>query len=340
MKKKVAAYSQTKAWDQATHDKAKLAQLLQSTFSSQVIPAPCQFAGLFRANFPKMKNPILVASTDGIGSKLTLAIQPEHHSQIAVDLVNHCVNDILTMGAQPLFFLDYISFKKWDSKIFKALMQGFKKACLATHCALLGGETAQLPDFFSDVKYDLAGTLIGVVEEKERIHGRKIKPGDVLIGLPSNGLHTNGYTLARKILFRDLKFKLTDRLPDSGETFGYLLRKSHRCYLSDIMTLKKKIKIKGLAHITGGGLIENVSRILPPKTSALINKSSWRPSPLFHFLKQTGKLSEAEAYRTFNMGIGFVIVIAAKDVTKTLTLIKRARAIGKIIKGQNRVSLV
>lgn len=327
--------------NQASKDKTKLLTLLQSTFSSQVISSPNHFAGLFRANFSKMKRPVLVASMDGIGSKLMLATQSKHHSQIAADLVYHCVNDILTTGAQPLFFLDYISFKKWDGKIFKALIQGFKKACLETGCSLIGGETAQLPDFFSNAKYDLAGTLIGVVEEKEKVDGGKIKPGDCIIGFFSNGLHTNGYTLARKILFQHLKFKPIDHPKGFSQNLQSLLLKSHCCYLKEIQALQKKVKIKGMAHITGGGLIDNISRILPPKTNALINKSSWKPSPLFHLLKQAGKLAEAEAYRVFNMGIGFVVIVKKTDVPNTLKL-TQGIVIGKIVKplkGSKRVIL-
>ncbi|MBX7158491.1 MAG: phosphoribosylformylglycinamidine cyclo-ligase [Verrucomicrobiae bacterium] len=314
MKKNGGAYARAGVnLEQASRDKAKAFTTVH------------QFAGFFRANFPKIKNPILVASTDGIGSKLMLASQPNHHSQIAADLVYHCVNDILTCGAQPLFFLDHISFKKWDSKIFHALIHGFKKACSETGCSLIGGETAELPEFFSkekNVKYDLSGTIIGVVDEKERIDGKKIKPGDAIIGLPSNGLHTNGYTLARKILLHDLRLKLTDRLPGSRETLGALLRKPHRCYLKEIQMLQKKVLIKGMAHITGGGLIDNLNRILPHKTKALINKSSWQPSPLFRFLKQSGKLSEPEAYGVFNMGIGFVLIVDSQVTDKILKSIK------------------
>lgn len=331
MKKRSSLYTQAGVnLDQAARDKAKLPNLLKSTFSSQVIAAPNQFNGLFRAHFPKIKNPVLVASTDGVGSKLMLATQPKHHSQIAADLVYHCVNDILTTGAQPLFFLDSISFKKWDSKIFQALMLGFQKACLETGCSLIGGETAQLPEFFSDVKYDLMGTIVGVVEEKERVDGKNIKAGDIIIGLPSNGLHTNGYTLARKILLQNLKLKLTDRFPGSRETFGSLLRQSHRCYLSEIATLRKKIKIKGMAHITGGGLWENIARILPKQVKAQIKNKAWSIPPLFTFLQKKGKLSHQESNRVFNMGIGFVVIVRAQDVVKTLKL-TQGYILGKIV---------
>jgi phosphoribosylformylglycinamidine cyclo-ligase len=322
MKKKSGVYARAGVnLEQARRDKTK-------TFATSH-----QFAGLFRAHFPKMKNPILVASTDGVGSKLMLASQPQHHSLIAADLVYHCVNDILTCGAQPLFFLDYISFKKWDSKIFHALIRGFKKACFETGCSLIGGETAQLPEFFSEnknVKYDLSGTIVGVVDEKECIGGKKIQAGDAIIGLPSNGLHTNGYTLARKILFQDLKMKLTDRIPGSREILGALLRKPHRCYLKEIQTLQKKIQIKGMAHITGGGLIENLARILPSGFKAQINKNSWPIPPLFSFLQKKGKLTEKESFRVFNMGIGFAIIVNPSEMIQTLSLIK-GFYLGKIL---------
>ena len=311
--------------NQAARDKVKM------------ITNPHQFAGLFPGKFSGMKNPVLVASMDGVGSKIMLATQPKHHAQLAADLVYHCVNDILTAGAKPLFFLDYISFKKWDSQIFKALISGFKKACLETGCALIGGETAQLPEFFSEeAKYDLAGTIVGVVDDKKRVDGKNIQPGDVIIGLPSNGLHTNGYTLARKILFQNLKLKPTDRPAGFSQNLQTTLLKSHRCYLKEIQMLQKKIPIKGMVHITGGGIIDNITRLLPFETNALINKSFWNPPPLFHFLKQAGKLSETEAYRVFNMGIGFIVIISPKNAPKMLKL-THGYCLGKLIKGEGKV---
>jgi len=297
------------------------------------------FGGLFRASFKGMKKPVLVASVDGVGTKLKIAFAMGKHDTVGMDLVNHCVNDILTLGAEPLFFLDYIGTGKLEPTVFNQIMKGFATACQKSNCALIGGETAQMPGFYGAGEYDLAGTIVGVVDENKIVDGRNIRIGDAIIGLPSNGLHTNGYSLARKIVFETMKLKPSSRVKGVAGTIGEALLKPHMSYLAPVQALMKKVKVKGMAHITGGGLLDNFPRVLPKTADAVIRKGSWKMPPLFACLQQAANLPDDEAYQVFNMGIGYAIVVAPSDVKQAISITKGTQ-IGEIRKGRGRVKLV
>ena len=258
------------------------------------------FGGLFKLDTSKYKNPVLVSSTDGVGSKLKLSFEYDCHYGVAQDLVNHCVNDIIVTGAEPLFFLDYIGMNKLDENVFNQLIEGFSDACAVNNCALIGGETAQLPDLYKEHEYDLSGTIVGVVEQDKIIDGSTVVEGDVIIGLYSNGLHTNGYTLARKALGQELVDEYSNDLTDT-----------HVSYYKPFDLCRNYIK--AAAHITGGGLIDNIPRTLPPQYKAVINKSSWNKHRIFKHIQNAGNISEEEMYKVFNMGIGMTFIVSKDD---------------------------
>ena len=258
-----------------------------------------------------MHDPVLVASMDGVGTKLKVAFALDKRDAVGADLVNHCVNDIAVLGARPLFFLDYIGCEKVEPRVFQQLLRGFSRACLAAGCALLGGETAQMPGMYRKGEYDLAGCIVGVVERNEIINGKKIRPGDVILGLASNGLHTNGYSLARKILFEKMRLKPGSRLPGSATSVGGELLRVHKNYQPLLAKIPSAV-IKGLAHITGGGLIDNLPRILPLTCDAVIETKRWRVPHIFQILEQNGNIDPHEMYQVFNMGIGMVAMSGAK----------------------------
>src|SRR5436305_7316031 len=269
--------------------KGQIQSLVKQTHGPQVLSKIGGFGGLFRANFPGMREPVLVASIDGVGPKLKIAFALGRHDTLGADLVNHCVNDIAVLGARPLFFLDYIGCDKLEPKVFRQLLRGLSRACRLADCALLGGETAQMAGMYRKGEYDLAGCIVGVVDRAEIIDGRKIKPGEVILGLASDGLHTNGYSLARKILFEKMRLTINSRLPGSRITVGKQLLRVHKNY----QPLLKKVPIgmiKGLAHITGGGLIDNLPRILPSNCDAMIEAKSWRAPRIFQILQQNGNV--------------------------------------------------
>ncbi len=318
--------------------KSGLGKLLASTRRPEVLGSVGGFGGLFRASFPKMKKPVLVASADGVGTKLKLAFLTGKHETIGADLVNHCVNDILTLGAEPLFFLDYIGTGKLEPAVFRQIIAGLARACRQNGCALLGGETAQMPGFYAAGEYDLAGTIVGIVEEKGMLDGSRIKAGDRIIGLPSTGLHTNGYSLARHILFEQMGLKVSSTLPGMKTTVGAELLKVHKSYLPIIRKLRTQITIKGMAHITGGGLLDNLPRVLPPSLDAVIDARSWTVPPLFRLLCQEGRVDREEAYQVFNMGIGMAVCVAANDAAATARLCG-GKIIGTIAKGTGKVRI-
>src|SRR5205809_3664306 len=273
--------------------KRGIQSLVRQTHGPQVLGGIGGFGGLFRANFPAMRDPVLVASIDGVGTKLKIAFALNKHDTVGADLVNHCVNDIAVLGAQPLFFLDYIGCEKLEPRVFDQLLRGFSRACREAGCALIGGETAQMPGMYRKGEYDLAGCIVGVVDRAKIIDGRKIKPGDVILGLASDGLHTNGYSLAREILFEKMRLTIDSRLPGSRITVGKQLLRVHKNY----QPLLEKIPIgmiKGLAHITGGGLIDNLPRILPSNCDAMIEAKSWRAPRIFQILQQNGNVDAQE----------------------------------------------
>ena len=293
------------------------------------------FGGLFRS---PGRGQVLVASTDGVGTKLKVAHMAGRHDTVGQCLVNHCVNDILTQGATPLFFLDYIGTAHLAAPVFASVVKGMCKACRENGCALLGGETAEMPGLYPQGEYDLVGTIVGVVDEKRIVTGAKIRPGDVLIGLPSTGLQTNGYSLARKIAFEQEKMSLKDLVPGAKRTFEDVLLAVHGSFLKPVLAVRESgARIHGMAHITGGGLVDNVPRMLPKTTDAVFDRASWKVPPIFTWLQEKGGVDPMEMFRVFNMGIGYVIAVPRKDAAKALNALERAKAspivVGAIEKG-------
>jgi phosphoribosylformylglycinamidine cyclo-ligase len=317
--------------------KRGIQSLVRQTHGPQVLGKIGGFGGLFRANFPGMRQPVLVASIDSVGTKVKVAFALNKHDTIGADLVNHCVNDIAVLGARPLFFLDYIGCGKLEPHVFQQLLRGLSRACRSSCCALLGGETAQMPGIYRKGEYDLAGCIIGVVDRGNIIDSREIRPGDVLLGLESNGLHTNGYSLAREILFSKMRLKVGSRLPGSAITVGQELLRVHRNYQPLLSKIPSGM-IKGLAHITGGGLIDNLPRTLPGNCDAVIETKSWRVPRVFHVLEENGNIDLQEMYQVFNMGIGMVAVVSERDARRAMLMLK-AKRIGQIARGNGRVRL-
>jgi len=318
--------------------KAGLPALLKSADRPEVLGKVGGFGGLFSAKFPKMRDPVLVASIDGVGTKLKVAVLMNRHDTIGEDLVNHCVNDIAVLGAEPLFFLDYMAAERLEPHRFRELISGMIRGCKKAGCALIGGETAQMPGIYHGSDYDLVGTIVGVVDRAKIIDGKSIRPGDVIIGLPSSGLHTNGFSLAREILFNQLGCRIEERTHGMRGPLGEELLRTHILYLPLIRKVRALLTIKGIAHITGGGLMDNVPRILPQGVDAEIQLGTWNVSPLFQLLASAAKIKNEELHQVFNMGIGMVFVVAAKDAEKALKL-TRGKLIGKIVKGNRTVVL-
>ena len=318
--------------------KAGLPALLKATHRAEVLGKIGGFGGLFRAAFPKMRDPVLVASIDGVGTKIKIAVLLDRHDTIGEDLVNHCVNDIAVLGAEPLFFLDYMAAERLDPNRFRQLIKGMSRGCARAGCALIGGETAQMPGIYHGADYDLVGTIVGLVDRSQIIDGKSIRPGDVIVGLPSSGLHTNGFSLAREILFNQLGCRLDASLDSGRSILGDELLRVHTLYLPHIRKTRAKVKIKGIAHITGGGLIDNIPRVLPDNVDAEINLGSWFIPPIFRLLATTSRIDNEELYQVFNMGIGMTLIVAAKDAAQTVALTK-GKVIGRIVKGRRKVVL-
>ncbi len=324
--------------------KATLPALLASTHRPEVLGKVGGFGGLFALRARRYRQPVLVSSVDGVGTKLKIAFATGRHDTVGQDLVNHCVNDIAVLGAEPLFFLDYIGTGKLEPRTFRAIIAGFAKACTENRCALIGGETAQMPGFYAPGEYDLSGTIVGVVEKAKMLDGRSIRPGDVVIGLASSGLHTNGYSLARKILFDDLGLKPSSRLPGFKRTIGEELLRVHVSYGPLVQALLKSFNrgsgnqvIKGLAHITGGGFVDNIPRVLPKGCDVVIRRGSWDVPFIFRFLAERGSVPEAELYQVFNMGIGMTVIVSQPRAGEVLRVVRRhghpAWVIGEVVKG-------
>jgi phosphoribosylformylglycinamidine cyclo-ligase len=296
--------------DAANRATEKIKELARATFNDRTLSEIGSFGGMFDGAFPKMRQPVLVASADGVGTKLKIAFATGVHKTIGRDLVNHCVNDILVQGAQPLFFLDYIATGKLTPETIADIVEGVANGCSENGCVLLGGETAEMPGFYAEGEYDVAGFIVGVVDREKVIDGHTIAAGDVILGLPSAGLHTNGYSLARKLLFETAGHSVETYVDDLEATVGAALLRPHLSYLSPLKDLLDRGIIKGLAHITGGGLLENIPRILPENIGAWIERGSWPVLPIFHLLQRLGHIDDAEMFRTFNMGLGMIIVCA------------------------------
>jgi phosphoribosylformylglycinamidine cyclo-ligase len=329
--------------DVSTGDRAKqrIKYLAQRTFTKNVLSEIGGFGGLFRLDAAKFKQPVLVSSADGVGTKLKIAFELGIHHTVGADLVNHCVNDIAVQGATPLFFLDYLATGRLDAEVTEKIVVGLADACRANGCALIGGETAQMPGFYSDGEYDLAGFIVGAVDKEKLITGAKIKLGDVLIGLPSTGLHTNGYSLARKLFFESAGYKPEQYINALKEKAGAALMKTHRSYLSVIQKLTAGDLVAGMAHITGGGITENLPRILPKGISAIVELGSWPVLPVFEHLRELGSVEQDEMLRTFNMGIGLIAAVPAEKFKRAKGLLERASekfyVIGRTVKGDRKV---
>jgi phosphoribosylformylglycinamidine cyclo-ligase len=326
----------------ADKSKHRIKMLARKTFNKQVLSEIGGFGGLFSLDLEKYPNPVLVSSADGVGTKLKVAFELGIHHTVGQDLVNHCVNDIAVQGATPLFFLDYLATGKLENSVVETVVQGISDACRANGCALIGGETAQMPGFYGDGEYDLAGTIIGAVSRDKIITGDGIQVGDILLGLPSNGLHTNGYSLARKLLFEEAKYGPEQYVNELKDKTGAALMRIHRSYLAIIKKLTAGEVVSGMAHITGGGITENLPRILPKGMGAHVDLATWQVPPLFEHLQKLGNVEQDEMLRTFNMGIGLIAVIPAEKVKKAKAILNRANErhsiIGRIVRGERKVS--
>jgi phosphoribosylformylglycinamidine cyclo-ligase len=320
----------------------RIRSLARGTFTPGVLSEIGSFGGLFRLDTASVRDPVLVASADGVGTKLRVAFLAGVHRTIGMDLVNHCVNDILVQGAQPLFFLDYLATGRLDPDVAVQVVEGLSTACRDNGCALLGGETAEMPGFYADGEYDVAGFIVGVVAREQLIDGRTIVPGDVLIGVPSSGLHTNGYSLARRIVFDVAGLRVGSHVTELGTTVGAALLEPHRSYLPLIRPLLSSKIIKGMAHITGGGITDNLPRILPPDTAAVIDRAAWDVPVVFRWLQRIGTVPDDDMLRTFNMGIGLIVACAAVAADRVIGELAAAGApgaarIGRIVEGNRGV---
>jgi phosphoribosylformylglycinamidine cyclo-ligase len=292
----------------------RIRSLARGTFTPGVLSEIGSFGGLFRLDAANIADPVLVASADGVGTKLKIAFMTGEHRTIGRDLVNHCVNDILVQGAEPLFFFDYLATGRLQPDVAVAIVEGLAAACRENGCALLGGETAEMPGFYAEGEYDVAGFIVGAVSRDRLIDGKRISPGDALVGLPSSGLHTNGYSLARRIAFEIAGLSHDAFVPEIDAIIGSALLIPHRSYLSIVRPLLTTGRIKGMAHITGGGITDNLPRILPNGLHAEIDRSSWRVPPIFEWLQKTGRVPRDDMFRAFNMGVGLILVCSASDV--------------------------
>jgi phosphoribosylformylglycinamidine cyclo-ligase len=352
--------------------KATLPQLLAVTHRREVLGKVGGFGGLFALDVKKYREPVLVSSVDGVGTKLKIAFAMDRHDTIGADLVNHCVNDIAVLGAEPLFFLDYLGTGKLEPHVFTDIIKGFARACAENHCALIGGETAQMPGFYQKGEYDVSGTIVGVVEKSKMLNGQKtVRAGDAVIGMASSGLHTNGYSLARKIFFEQLKLKPKSYVPELKNTIGAELLKVHVSYGPLVQGLLKQFNrrdelhesqtskfqksgaritrpsenmVKAFAHITGGGFVDNIPRVLPKTCDVVIRKGSWDMLPIFKLIEARGGVPDAELYQVFNMGIGMVAIVSAARAEAVLKFIRaqkhNAWIIGEVVKGKGEARVV
>ncbi len=336
--------------DAGTESVQRIKKVVRSTFTKNVLTDIGGFGALYDGSLKGYQQPVLVSSCDGVGTKLKVALMAKQHGTVGQDLVNHCVNDILVQGAKPLFFMDYAAFGRLEPKILEAIVTGFAKACKQNGCSLIGGETAEMPGMYAVGDYDLAGFIVGAVDKKKLITGKTIKPGDVVIGLSTNGLQTNGFSLARKILFEKCNYKVSTRLPELGSTVGEALLKVHPSFLKPVTPLLDKGLVKGMAHITGGGFLDNIPRVLPKDCNVEIKLGSWPVLPVFELMQKKGRVPQDDMYRTFNMGIGFVLVVAQPDAAAALKSLRglkglngfspKAYVIGQVVKGKKKVKLM
>jgi len=323
----------------------RIKALARATFTADVLSEIGSFGGLFRLDRERFQEPVLVSSADGVGTKLRVAFTTGRHDTVGADLVNHCVNDILVQGAEPLFFLDYFATGRLSPAVAEQVVSGVARGCRENGCALIGGETAEMPGFYADGEYDIAGFIVGVVEKSNIIDGRTAVPGDVLVALPSAGLHTNGYSLARRLLFDMAGWNSATFVNELGATLGDALLAPHRSYLGIVRPLIERGLVKGLAHITGGGLTENLPRTLPEGCAAEVDLQSWSVPPIFRLLQQRGAIAQSEMFRTFNMGVGLVIICASRDAERVINMAAMAGEpsafrLGFVVSGERTVRYV
>lgn len=344
MKKKIDYKTSGVDIDKADLAKKRIKKLVRTTFNQNVLTDIGSFGGFYSLPKKEFEDPVLISSTDGVGTKLKIAFLMNRHDTVGEDLVNHCVNDILVHGARPLFFLDYIATGKLYPTVVEQIVKGLVRGCSKNNCSLIGGETAEMPDFYDPEEYDLAGFIVGIVERKKIIDGSKIRPGDLLLGLGSSGLHTNGYSLARKVLFGIKKYRAGDYVKELRNQLGKELLKTHRSYSRPVLKLLAKHQVKGMAHITGGGIPGNLIRILPEGCQAKIDLSSWKIPPIFRFIQRAGDIRSEEMFRVFNMGIGLILVIPKKDAPRIKIQLRRygekVFRIGEIVSAKREVKLV
>jgi phosphoribosylformylglycinamidine cyclo-ligase len=320
----------------------RIRAMARSTFTPDVLSDIGSFGGLFALTTGTLSEPVLVSSADGVGTKLKVAFATGCHDTVGTDLVNHCVNDILVQGARPLFFLDYLATGRLSPDVAEQIVAGVVEGCRANGCALLGGETAEMPGFYADGEYDIAGFIVGIVDRGDICDGSSIVPGDVLIGLPSSGLHTNGYSLARRALFERGGLTVESVVPGADTSVGRALLAVHRSYLTPVSALLEERLVNGLAHITGGGLTENLPRILPGGCGAIVRPESWAVPPIFSLIEREGSIDRAEMFRAFNMGVGLVVVCAEDVASRALNVLRgagetQAAVIGEVVRGEHRV---
>jgi len=326
----------------ANRTKQRIKYLAHKTFTRGVLSEIGGFGGLFAIDKTKYTDPVLVSSVDGVGTKLKIAFEMDLHSTVGADLVNHCVNDIAVQGAAPLFFMDYLATGTLDSSIAEKVVEGIADACKHNGCALIGGETAEMPGFYPDGEYDLAGFIVGVVEREKIITGKDVQIGDIILGLPSNGLHTNGYSLARKLLFEVAHYSADTYVNEVKNKVGNELMRTHKSYWPALRKLIDGQCVVALAHITGGGITENLPRVLPRGTAAVIEMGTWPVLPIFEHLQQLGNVPQDEMLRTFNMGLGMLLVVPSAKFKKAQSVLERvgekAYTIGRIVKGERKVT--
>lgn len=330
--------------DAANEAVKSIKDMVRKTFDDHVLQDIGSFGAMYSLDLAGMDSPVLVSSVDGVGTKLKLAFMMNKHDTVGIDLVSHCVNDILVQGARPLFFLDYLAFGVLEPPVVVEIIRGLSVGCRYAGCALIGGEMAEMPQMYTPGEYDVAGTIVGLVDRNKIVDGSDVKPGDAVIGLRSSGLHTNGYSLARKVCFEVAGLTCTDPMPGTGRSVGEELLEPHRSYSKVIQILMRVVHVKAMAHITGGGITENLPRSLPPGMAAEIDLAAWTAPPVFTFLKKTGNIDDMEMLRTFNVGMGYLVVVSEEEKEKAIDVLRQACEepvqIGKIIPGKNDVKYV
>lgn len=322
----------------------RIKDYVKSTYTSDVLTDVGTFGGMMRLNAPEIAEPVLVSSIDGVGTKVKIASMMNKYDTVGGDLVNHSINDILVQGARPLFFLDYFATNSLNPQVVAEVVKGMSDACMEADCALIGGETAEMPGVYCDGEFDLAGCIVGIVDRQKIVDGSAIQPGDVLVGLASAGLHTNGYSLVRKIFFSDNDFKVDQFVPELGGVLGEVLLAPHKCYSKAVFSIMEHCDIRGMAHLTGGGFYNNIPRVLPADCQVTVERRSWGVPPIFQLIQDLGKIENSEMHRTFNMGIGFVLIVPAHRAMEVVKLAEEAgevaQIIGQVHKGPREVTIV